>query len=220
MEVITSQYPPAGSLLTLAQFLSVALASFWKQLKLVSRPLERHLILKHIIKITREKDAQYILLDGSDQALSRLFLQDLAQEAGGIADVKHQTLQLPLVSSTHAQPKSKDAATLKVALVQGTAPPPDAQVVVDISKADYPRLLYPSLERLSFNPFRYRLKPRSIPLFRYAFQVLLFLLISLLNNAAFAYHVPMPVHIIFRSGGLVVNMLLGWLLKKRRYGPF
>ncbi|KAH9938691.1 UAA transporter, partial [Fomitopsis serialis] len=39
----------------------------------------------------------------------------------------------------------------------------------------------------------------------------------LLNNAAFAYAIPMPVHIIFRSGGLIASLLLNWLVVGRRY---
>lgn len=62
-----------------------------------------------------------------------------------------------------------------------------------------------------------RLKPRRIPLPPYVLQVALFYVLSRLNNAAFAYAVPMPVHIIFRSGGLVVSMLLGIVLLGRRY---
>ncbi|KZT12668.1 UAA transporter [Laetiporus sulphureus 93-53] len=61
------------------------------------------------------------------------------------------------------------------------------------------------------------LKPRQIPIWPYLVQVLLFYLISLLNNAAFGYSIPMTVHIIFRSGGLVVSMLLNWMLLRRRY---
>lgn len=65
-----------------------------------------------------------------------------------------------------------------------------------------------------------RVKPRSIPISRWMIQVVLFLLTSLLNNAAFAYRVPMAVHIIFRSAGLVTNLLLGWILVGKRYSDF
>ncbi|SYW86033.1 uncharacterized protein UHO2_02267 [Ustilago hordei] len=41
----------------------------------------------------------------------------------------------------------------------------------------------------------------------------------ILNNLAFGYDVPMSVHIVFRSGGLVVNMILGYLVQGRRYPP-
>lgn len=47
-------------------------------------------------------------------------------------------------------------------------------------------------------------------------QVVLYLSTSLLNNVAFAYDIPMAVHIVFRSGGLVVNMALGWIVEGRR----
>ena len=62
-----------------------------------------------------------------------------------------------------------------------------------------------------------RLKPRRIPIIPYLIQVALFYFISLLNNAAFAYHIPMTVHIIFRSGGLIISMLLGWVLIGKRW---
>lgn len=61
------------------------------------------------------------------------------------------------------------------------------------------------------------LKERKVPLYRWVVQVALYLSTSLLNNMAFGYNIPMPVHIIFRSGGLVVNMILGYLVQKRRY---
>ncbi|KAF4616027.1 hypothetical protein D9613_011434 [Agrocybe pediades] len=61
------------------------------------------------------------------------------------------------------------------------------------------------------------LRPRQVPLSRYIIQVALFYFISLLNNAAFAYQIPMAVHIIFRSGGLMISLLLGWLVSKKSY---
>ncbi|KAI0264299.1 UAA transporter family-domain-containing protein [Russula aff. rugulosa BPL654] len=58
---------------------------------------------------------------------------------------------------------------------------------------------------------------RRLPLTSYLIQVALFYFVSLLNNLAFGYNIPMPVHIIFRSGGLVVSMLMGWLLSRKSY---
>ncbi|KAH8094729.1 UAA transporter [Cristinia sonorae] len=69
---------------------------------------------------------------------------------------------------------------------------------------------------VKFTPYP-RLKPRQISILPYLAQVVLFYLVSLLNNAAFAYKIPMPVHIVFRSGGLIINMVMGWLLQGRRY---
>jgi UDP-xylose/UDP-N-acetylglucosamine transporter B4 len=60
-----------------------------------------------------------------------------------------------------------------------------------------------------------RLRPRRLPLTSYLIQVGLFYFVSLLNNLAFGYNIPMPVHIIFRSGGLVISMLMGWLLSRK-----
>ena len=61
-----------------------------------------------------------------------------------------------------------------------------------------------------------RLRPRRTPLAPYLAQVALFYAVSLLNNAAFGYAIPMSVHIIFRSGGLVISMLMGWLFAGKR----
>lgn len=66
-----------------------------------------------------------------------------------------------------------------------------------------------------FTPYP-RLRPRQIPITPYLVQVALFYAVSLLNNTAFAYRIPMAVHIIFRSGGLVINMIMGWLLRGKR----
>ncbi|WFD03410.1 golgi uridine diphosphate-N- acetylglucosamine transporter [Malassezia obtusa] len=57
----------------------------------------------------------------------------------------------------------------------------------------------------------------AVPLRRWAVQVVLYFATSLLNNTAFAYNIPMSVHIVFRSGGMVVNMLLGWAIDRKRY---
>lgn len=91
------------------------------------------------------------------------------------------------------------------------------QIIV-YSSGDSPRLLLLKPDAGSrFSRFhKLRFKPTSVPLARYILQVIIFLCINLLNNIAFAYHVPMTVHIIFRSGGLVVNLILGSLINHRR----
>jgi UDP-xylose/UDP-N-acetylglucosamine transporter B4 len=72
-----------------------------------------------------------------------------------------------------------------------------------------------SFTRGPFNIPVPRFRPRRIPLTPYLIQVGLFYLISLLNNFAFSYDIPMPVHIIFRSGGLIISMLMGWLISRK-----
>ncbi|KAF9224402.1 UAA transporter [Gyrodon lividus] len=62
-----------------------------------------------------------------------------------------------------------------------------------------------------------RLRKRRVPFLPYLIQVALFFVLSTLNNAAFAYDIPMTVHIVFRSGGMIINMTLGWLFVKKRY---
>ncbi|KAG0234545.1 golgi uridine diphosphate-N- acetylglucosamine transporter [Actinomortierella wolfii] len=61
------------------------------------------------------------------------------------------------------------------------------------------------------------LKPRKVPLSRWLAIVVMFFVVSVLNNLALAYRISVPLHIIFRSGGLVIGMLLGMLLMKKRY---
>ena len=63
------------------------------------------------------------------------------------------------------------------------------------------------------------LKPRQIPFYRWATIVTLFFITSTLNNAALGYSVSIPVYIIFRSGGTLVTMSMGWLLVGKRYSP-
>ncbi|KAJ1034038.1 hypothetical protein NDA18_000910 [Ustilago nuda] len=63
------------------------------------------------------------------------------------------------------------------------------------------------------------LRERAVPLYRWIVQVGFYFSTSILNNLAFGYDVPMSVHIVFRSGGLVVNMILGYLVQGRRYPP-
>lgn len=46
---------------------------------------------------------------------------------------------------------------------------------------------------------------------------ILFFLSSTLNNAVFQYNLPIPVHTTFRSSSLVINMVLGAIVFRRRY---
>ncbi|KAG0191928.1 golgi uridine diphosphate-N- acetylglucosamine transporter [Apophysomyces sp. BC1034] len=62
-----------------------------------------------------------------------------------------------------------------------------------------------------------RLKPTVVPLSRWFLLVLLFFVVSVLNNLALGYHISVPLHIIFRSGGLIVNMIMGAVIMGKRY---
>ncbi|KAI9199458.1 UAA transporter family-domain-containing protein [Polychytrium aggregatum] len=63
----------------------------------------------------------------------------------------------------------------------------------------------------------YELQTRHIPLKQYAIMVLLFFMSTLTGNQAMRYPIPMPLNIIFRSGSLLANMLVGWMFFSRRF---
>ncbi|XP_023293817.2 UDP-xylose and UDP-N-acetylglucosamine transporter [Lucilia cuprina] len=52
----------------------------------------------------------------------------------------------------------------------------------------------------------------------YAILVLMFFVTSVCNNYAFNFNIPMPLHMIFRAGSLMANMIMGILILKKRYG--
>lgn len=43
----------------------------------------------------------------------------------------------------------------------------------------------------------------------------MFFAVNMLNNFAFGYNISVPVHIILRSGGSVMTMIVGYLWGKR-----
>ncbi|KAG5357273.1 UDP-N-acetylglucosamine transporter yea4 [Yarrowia sp. C11] len=60
------------------------------------------------------------------------------------------------------------------------------------------------------------LKPSKAPFSRWAVSVLLFFLVSVINNYVWKLHISVPLHIIFRSGGTVITMIMG-VIKGKRY---
>lgn len=61
-----------------------------------------------------------------------------------------------------------------------------------------------------------KLKPTVVPIFNWFILVTIFFIVSVLNNLALGFNISVPLHIIFRSGGLIVNMILGALILKKR----
>lgn len=59
-------------------------------------------------------------------------------------------------------------------------------------------------------------KPR-IKLKDYTKLVAIFALTNICNNYVFHFNVPVPLHIIFRSGSLIMNMIMGVVLLKKSY---
>ncbi|PIO67902.1 UAA transporter family protein, partial [Teladorsagia circumcincta] len=47
--------------------------------------------------------------------------------------------------------------------------------------------------------------------------VITFFTVNVINNQALNFHVPVPLHIIFRSGSLLANLLLSVILLKKKY---
>lgn len=61
------------------------------------------------------------------------------------------------------------------------------------------------------------LKPRAIPLQKWAVFAVLFITINVLNNKAFGYKISVPLHIILRSAGPVATMAVGYAAGGKRY---
>lgn len=62
---------------------------------------------------------------------------------------------------------------------------------------------------------RFFLRKPKIPWYRWILPVGLFFAVSVLNNHVWIYNISVPVHIIFRSGGTVTTMIVGYLVGKR-----
>jgi len=62
-----------------------------------------------------------------------------------------------------------------------------------------------------------RFKPRTVPINQWGLQVVVLWTMSLLNNLALAYSVPVPLLIVFRSGGLGISMFFGRFFLGRHY---
>ncbi|CAF0798465.1 unnamed protein product [Didymodactylos carnosus] len=61
-----------------------------------------------------------------------------------------------------------------------------------------------------------RVQPQ-IPLKHYFVMVTMFFLVSVINNYALNFDIAMPLHMIFRSGSLIANLILGMFLLGKRY---
>ncbi|XP_062928268.1 UDP-xylose and UDP-N-acetylglucosamine transporter [Mobula hypostoma] len=78
------------------------------------------------------------------------------------------------------------------------------------------QFLFIALEGLIFQA-HFLTKPRAIPLRNYFIMVSMFFVVSVVNNYALNFNIPMPLHMIFRSGSLIANMVLGIVILKKRY---
>ncbi|KAG7454624.1 hypothetical protein MATL_G00261670 [Megalops atlanticus] len=60
-------------------------------------------------------------------------------------------------------------------------------------------------------------KKPAIPIRNYVIMVTMFFTVSVINNYALNFNIAMPLHMIFRSGSLIANMILGIIILKKRY---
>ncbi|CAH0562461.1 unnamed protein product [Brassicogethes aeneus] len=61
-------------------------------------------------------------------------------------------------------------------------------------------------------------KPK-IALKEYLILVTMFFVTSVVNNWAFNFNIPVPLHMIFRAGSLIANLIMGKFILKKKY-PF
>ncbi|KAJ8374171.1 hypothetical protein SKAU_G00047510 [Synaphobranchus kaupii] len=73
-----------------------------------------------------------------------------------------------------------------------------------------------ALEGFIFETNFGRKKP-AIPFRNYVVMVTMFFTVSVVNNYALNFSISMPLHMIFRSGSLIANMILGIIILKKRY---
>lgn len=57
----------------------------------------------------------------------------------------------------------------------------------------------------------------KIPFSAYYTLVAMFFVVSVCNNYAFDFNIPMPLHMIFRAGSLIANMIMGIVILKKSY---
>lgn len=73
-----------------------------------------------------------------------------------------------------------------------------------------------ALEGFIFETNFGRKKP-VIPISNYVIMVTMFFTVSVVNNYALNFNISMPLHMIFRSGSLIANMVLGIIILKKSY---
>ncbi|KAL3985602.1 UAA transporter family protein [Acanthocheilonema viteae] len=76
--------------------------------------------------------------------------------------------------------------------------------------------LFISLEGLIFTS-KFFAVPNKIPIRGYLPTVITFFFVNVINNQALNFHVPVPLHIIFRSGSLLASLILTKLLQGKQY---
>ncbi|KAF6714950.1 UDP-xylose and UDP-N-acetylglucosamine transporter [Oryzias melastigma] len=80
----------------------------------------------------------------------------------------------------------------------------------------FAQFLFIALEGFVFET-NFGRKKAVIPISNYVIMVTMFFTVSVVNNYALNFNIAMPLHMIFRSGSLIANMILGVIILKKRY---
>ncbi|KAG8576789.1 hypothetical protein GDO81_009973 [Engystomops pustulosus] len=80
----------------------------------------------------------------------------------------------------------------------------------------FAQFLFIAIEGFIFQSDFGRKRP-TIPIRYYITMVTMFFTVSVVNNYALNLNISMPLHMIFRSGSLIANMILGIIILKKRY---
>ncbi|XP_029053075.1 UDP-xylose and UDP-N-acetylglucosamine transporter [Osmia bicornis bicornis] len=78
------------------------------------------------------------------------------------------------------------------------------------------QFLFISLEGFLFTSKCGTVKP-NIGIKDYFILVTMFFIANVCNNCAFDFNIPMPLHMIFRAGSLIANMIMGIIILKKKY---
>lgn len=73
-----------------------------------------------------------------------------------------------------------------------------------------------AIEGLVFTTKFLTITPK-VPFTSWITLVIMFFLVSVSNNYALNFNIPMPLHMIFRAGSLIANMMMGIVLLGKRY---
>jgi len=80
----------------------------------------------------------------------------------------------------------------------------------------FAQFLIIALEGFVFTTKFGTVKPK-VPFSAWVLLVIMYFLVSVSNNYALNFNIPMPLHMIFRAGSLMANMLLGVIILGKQY---
>lgn len=80
-----------------------------------------------------------------------------------------------------------------------------------------PSFLHRRRDASGFRSFLPTFEKPAVPLASWGVQVVVLLGVNIFNNWTFIYKIPLTLQIVFRSSGLAVSMLFGYLFLEKRY---